>query len=218
MEIYTTEEQQAEAIKDWWKENGKPVILGAAIGLIGMFGWRYFNEYRQHQMELGAVAYDAVLKDLTANKEKAFEQVEAFIQDHKSDSYGDLASLQLAAAAVKAGKLDLAVTQLQRVAEQGSSDVAKPLANLRLARVLLEQGKAEEALKRLDNIKPESYKAMVSEIRGDIYLTQGDKVKALAAYQAAADASQQVGPELRIKLDDLAIPKMPVNTEEKPHA
>ena len=37
MELYDTEEQQVEAIKDWWKENGKAVIFGAVIGLGGLF-------------------------------------------------------------------------------------------------------------------------------------------------------------------------------------
>jgi len=47
MEIYNNDEQQAEAIKNWIKENGRAVLLGAAIGLVGMFGWRYYNEYHQ---------------------------------------------------------------------------------------------------------------------------------------------------------------------------
>ena len=46
MEIYNNDEQQAEAIKEWWKENGKAILVGATLGLVGMFGWRYFNEYR----------------------------------------------------------------------------------------------------------------------------------------------------------------------------
>ncbi|PAR85254.1 YfgM family protein, partial [Vibrio cholerae] len=44
MELYDTEEQQVEAIKDWWKENGKAVIFGAVIGLGGLFGWRYYQD------------------------------------------------------------------------------------------------------------------------------------------------------------------------------
>ncbi|MGU3844696.1 YfgM family protein, partial [Vibrio diabolicus] len=44
MELYDTEEQQVEAIKDWWKENGKAVIIGAVVGLGGLFGWRYYQD------------------------------------------------------------------------------------------------------------------------------------------------------------------------------
>jgi predicted negative regulator of RcsB-dependent stress response len=218
VEIYNNDEQQAEAIKEWWKENGKAILVGTALGLVGMFGWRYFNEYRQGQMEQGAVAYDAIVKQLGADKEKAFAEAETFVSNHSGDSYGDLAALQLAAAAVKAGKLDLAVAQLQQVADHGNSDTVKPLAAVRLARVLGEQGKFDEAVKRLDSIKQPAYQAIVAEVRGDLFSKQGDSAKALAAYQQAATASDgKVGPELQMKLDDLALPKSPV-TEEKPNA
>lgn len=218
MEIYNNDEQQAEAIKEWWKENGKAILVGTALGLVGMFGWRYFNEYRQGQMEQGAIAYEAIIKQLDADHDKAFAPVAAFVKEHSGDSYGDLAALQLAAAAVKAGKLDLAVEQLQQVADKGNSDAVKPVAAIRLARVLIEQGKFEEAGKRLDGLKQESYLAIVAEVRGDLFSKQGDKSKALAAYQQAATASgDKVGPELQMKLDELAVPKSVV-TEEKPNA
>lgn len=218
MEIYNSDEQQAEAIKEWWKENGKAILIGAALGLVGMFGWRYFNEYRQQQMEAGAIAYDAMVKQLATENEKAFAAAQAFVKDHSGDSYGDLAALQLAAAAVKAGKLDLAVEQLQQVADQGNSDTVKPLAAIRLARVLIEQGKFDDAAKRLDGIKLPAYEAITAEVRGDLFSKQGDHAKALAAYQQAAKINgDKVGPELQMKLDELAVPKSPV-TEEKPNA
>ena len=44
MELYDSEEQQVEAIKDWWKENGKAVVLGVVVGLGGLFGWRYYQD------------------------------------------------------------------------------------------------------------------------------------------------------------------------------
>ena len=218
MEIYNSDEQQAEAIKAWWKENGKAILVGATLGLVGMFGLRYYNEYRQGQMEQGAIAYQQVIKQLTEGKDKAFPTVATFAKEHAGSSYGDLAALQLAAAAVKAGKLDLAAEQLQQVAEKGNSDAVKPVAVVRLARVLGEQGKFADAQKRLDGVTLAAYKATVAEVRGDLYLKQGDKAKAMAAYQqAAAAGGEKSSPELRIKLDDMAVPKSPV-TEEKTNA
>ena len=217
MEIYNNDDQQAEAIKNWIKENGKAVLFGATIGLVGMFGWRYYNEYRQSQMEQASVAYEVVVKQLASDKEKAFPAVAEYVAQHVGNSYGDLAALQLAAAAVKAGKLDLAVEQLQRVADKGH-DAVKPVAAIRLARVLGEQGKFADAQKRLDGVSQKAYKASVAEVRGDLFIQQGDKSKALAAYQQAATASgDKVGPELQMKLDELAVPKSVV-TEEKPNA
>jgi len=217
MEIYNNDEQQAEAIKNWIKENGRAVLLGAAIGLVGMFGWRYYNEYHQGKMEAASAAYDLVIKELDQNKDKAFPAVSEFVSNYSGSAQGDLAALQLASAAVKAGKLDVAVTQLQTVADKGNAAV-KPIAAIRLARVLGEQGKFADAQKRLDSVTQKAYKAVVAEVRGDLYLQQNDKSKALAAYQQAATASgDKVGPELQMKLDELAVPKSVV-TEEKPNA
>ena len=207
MEIYNTEEQQAEAIKAWWQENGKAVILGAVLGLGGMFGWRAWNEHQTSQMEAGAQAYEAVIHQLDADKEKAFPAVADFIKQRAGSSYADLAAMQLAAAAVKAGKLDLAAEQLAVVAKSGSTDAVRPLAAVRLARVLAEQGKSDDALKQLDGVKDAAYKSTVAEVRGDVLLRKGDKAKALEAYQQAqAAAGDKAGPELQMKLDELTPP------------
>ena len=214
MEIYNNDEQQAEAIKNWIKENGRAVLLGAAIGLVGMFGWRYYNEYHQGKMEAASAAYDLVIKEQDQNKDKAFPVVSEFVSNYSGSAQGDLAALQLASAAVKAGKLDVAVTQLQTVADKGNAAV-KPIAAIRLARVLGEQGKFADAQKRLDSVTQKAYKAVVAEVRGDLYLQQGDKNKALAAYQdAVAAGGEQSSSELRSKLDDLGAITAPVAKEK----
>lgn len=190
------------------------MLLGAAIGLVGMFGWRYYNEYHQGKMEAASAAYDLVIKDLDQNKDKAFPAVSEFVSNYSGSAQGDLAALQLASAAVKAGKLDVAVTQLQTVADKGNAAV-KPIAAIRLARVLGEQGKFADAQKRLDSVTQKAYKAVVAEVRGDLYLQQGDKNKALAAYQdAVAAGGEQSSSELRSKLDDLGAITAPVAKEK----
>ena len=80
--------------------------------------------------------------------------------------------MQLAAAAVKAGKLDLAAEQLTQVAASGDDSI-KPIAALRLARVLNDQGKADEALAQLGKINNDAFKAQVAEVRGDILQKAG---------------------------------------------
>jgi predicted negative regulator of RcsB-dependent stress response len=44
IEGYETEEQQVDAIKKWWHENGTMLIVGAVVGLAGLWGWRYYGE------------------------------------------------------------------------------------------------------------------------------------------------------------------------------
>lgn len=79
------------------------------------------------------------------------------------------------------------------------------IATTRLARIQLAQKDYDAALATLDTQLPESYKANVAELKGDIYLAQGDKAQARASYQAAADnGGLESNPLLQVKLDDLA--------------
>ncbi|HDX8369322.1 TPA: tetratricopeptide repeat protein [Aeromonas dhakensis] len=216
MEVYTTEEQQVEVIKNWWKENGTSVIAGTVIGLVGLFGWRYYNEHQQTTQEAASQAYNEMSAQLAKGDAAGFEQAQSFISAHKGDSYAELAALQLATAAVKADKLDLAVEQLTQVATSGDESI-RPIAALRLARVLNDQGKADEALAQLGKINNDAFKAQVAEVRGDILQKQGKSEEARDAYQAAADAGGlQSSAELKLKMDDLALPA--VTTGEAPDA
>lgn len=216
MEVYTTEEQQVEVIKNWWKENGTSVIAGTVIGLVGLFGWRYYNEHQQTTQEAASQAYNEMSAQLAKGDAAGFEQAQSFISTHKGDSYAELAALQLAAAAVKADKLDLAAEQLTQVATSGDESI-RPIAALRLARVLNDQGKADEALAQLGKINNDAFKAQVAEVRGDILQKQGKSEEARDAYQAAADAGGlQSSAELKLKMDDLALPA--VTTGEAPDA
>ena len=216
MEVYTTEEQQVEVIKSWWKENGTSVLAGTVIGLVGLFGWRYYNELQQTNQEAASQAYNAMTAQLAKGDDAALEQAKSFISAHQGDAYAELAALQLAAAAVKAGKLDLAAEQLTQVAANGDESI-KPIAALRLARVLSDQGKADEALAQLGKINNDAFKAQVAEVRGDILQKQGKAEEARDAYQAAADAGGlQSSAELKLKMDDLALPA--VTAGEAPDA
>ena len=206
MEVYTTEEQQVEVIKSWWKENGTSVLAGTVIGLVGLFGWRYYNEHQLTSQEAASQAYNEMTAQLAKGDDAALEQAKSFITAHKGDAYAELAALQLAAAAVKANKLDLAVEQLTLVATGGDESL-KPIAALRLARVLNDQGKADEALAQLTKINNDAFKAQIAEARGDVLLKQGKPEEARDAYQAAADAGGlQASAELKLKMDDLALP------------
>jgi len=213
VDVYNSEEQQVEAIKSWWQENGKSIIAGVVIGFVGLFGWRFYNNHVKEQSEIAAAEYQQVMQQLAAQHEKSFELVTKFIANHGSDTYGDLASLQLSAEAVKANKLDLAAEQLRRVAEHSSDEEFKPVAGVRLARVLLAMKKPAEALKTLDAVTAEQYKAVVAEVRGDALLASAQPAKAREAYTIALQASKNgVNPVLQMKLDDLAVSSDNIDT------
>jgi len=203
VELYDTEEQQVEAIKDWWKENGKAVIFGAVIGLGGLFGWRFYQDSVTSAQEAASASYTKAIQTLATKGVDGEADVQSFIDSNNKSEYAVLAAMQLAKAQVQAGNLDEALAQLEWAKNATGDAALKPVITYRVARLQAEQGNFDAALSELANIKEQSWTGRVSELRGDISLRKGDKSAAYAAYteaQQAEDASQT----LQMKLDDLA--------------
>ncbi|MEL6114288.1 tetratricopeptide repeat protein [Photobacterium sp. SP02] len=202
MDVNTTEEQQIESIKAWMKENGKAVVLGAVLGLGGLYGWRYYQGEVQAAKEQASEAYTQTVQALDSGSDEAISQAQTFINDNPSSQYAVLAALQLAKVQVDKGELDAAAEQLNWAISHTEDVALLPVAHTRLARILAAQQSYDNALAELDKVKAESWQGKVAELRGDILLQKGDKSGARDAYISA----QQLGasPALQIKLDDLA--------------
>ncbi|CAI2316489.1 YfgM family protein [Vibrio parahaemolyticus] len=203
MELYDTEEQQVEAIKDWWKENGKAVIIGAVVGLGGLFGWRYYQDTVIQASETASQSYTTAMNTLQEKGVDAQSDVQAFIESNEVKEYSVLAALQLAKAQVEAKDFAAALEQL-KWAQSNTKDAAlSPLISYRIARIETEMGNFDAANTELGKVTDTAWAGRIAELRGDIALRQGDTDAAYAAYteaQQAADAS----PTLQMKLDDLA--------------
>ncbi len=206
MDIYSTEEQQLETLKRWWQEYGKSIILGAVIGLGGLFGWRYYQSHQVETRAAGAEAFAQISEQLATEGQAAFEQASAFVEQNQGNNYGELAALLLAAEAVKVNDLALARQQLE-LALAGTEDPAlSDTIRLRLARVLLAQNEPTEAQSYLDNVTADAFGALRSEVQGDLFMAQGQRDAAGDAYRAARDAGGLTdNPGLQLKLDNLAV-------------
>ncbi|MCW8347542.1 tetratricopeptide repeat protein [Vibrio sp. ZSDZ65] len=203
MELYDSEEQQVEAIKDWWQENGKAVVLGVVVGLGGLFGWRFYQDSAIQAQEAASEQYTSVVEAIAAQGVEAGAEVQSFIDTSKATEYSVLAALQLAKAQVEAGELDQALTQLQWAQANTKDAAVSPLVTYRIARIMAEQENIDGARAELDKITDEAWAGRVAELRGDIAIKAGERDVAYSAYteaQQAQDASQA----LQIKLDDLA--------------
>ncbi len=203
MELYDSEEQQVEAIKDWWQENGKAVILGAVIGLGGLFGWRYYQDSVVEGQEAASVAYNSAVQTLQTQGVAAADQVQSFIDSNSDREYAVLAAMQLAQAQVAEANYAEALKQLEWAKANTKDTALAPVLAIRAVRVKAETGDIDGALADLDATKAEGWEGRIAELKGDLLLRSGDSEAAYTAYteaQQAADASQT----LQLKLDDLA--------------
>lgn len=208
MEVYTSEQEQVEAIKKWWDENGRMLIIGVVVALAAVFGWRTWQDNREEKMAQASNHYQMLLEHVNAGEGREVTEVgRRIIGEYQDTAYAVLASLAMAQQAADQGDLDGASAHLRWAMDNSALAEIKDLARSRLARLLIAQGKPDEALKLLAGLDKGSFSAVYQEIRGDAYLAQGKRAEAHQAYSAAladfADtpAKQQL---LRMKLDDLA--------------
>ncbi len=218
MADYETEEQQVEALKQWWAENGRAVLMGIGLGLALIFGWRSWQGHQNTVAETASSAYTSVMESLE-NKDEGetfLGKVDSLKSEHGGTAYAAMASLAEARFHVEKEDLPKAEDALRWALDSGSFEEIKSIARLRLARVLAAQDKHDEALTLLDSVTGESYAGMVDEIRGDIYLDKGDAEQALVAYKRARESGARTASaqDLQMKLDDLAQPGDRV-TDEK---
>lgn len=210
MEIYSTEEQQEEAIKKAIKENWLVVVIGAAIGLGAVYGWRYYDASIRAGHEADSAAYEQVIEKVGQGDADVVALANDYIKSNDNQSYSVMLAMVAAKDAVAKNNLDEAAKQLKWAADNSQDDSIKGVSLLRLARVQSEQQKFDEALSTLSAALPEAFLAQVEELKGDIYFKQGDKDKARAAYQIAADNDGLTGNNtLQFKIDNLtqAVPK-----------
>lgn len=216
IEGYETEEQQVDAIKKWWHENGTTLIVSIVIGLAGLWGWRYYNESVLSSQEKASSEFAQTLEQFeTAGDEQGAKQMQSFIDSNKGNNYGTLAALLLAKESVANNDFELAKTQLTTVLKENSYEPLNPVIKLRLARVEAELGEFDAAITLLDKVTESGFVAEAAQAKGNIYLKQGELDKARDAFQAALAASDsRVDPVLQLQLDDLAVAKAEVSAPQ----
>ena len=209
MEVYSTEEQQVEAIKKFWQENGTQILLGAALGLGGWGGWNWYVDDQIAQKEAASAQYEEFISTTVqadASLDSISQELNKFTKAHGESGYNIFVQLIAAQQAASQGNFELAEQSLVSAAKQTKDDSLKSLILVRQARVQTQLEKYDVALATLNTVTNEAYAATAAELKGDVYVAQGNLDKARTEYQAAADKGGLEGNNLlKIKLDDLAV-------------
>ena len=206
---FETEEQQLEAIKTWWKENSNMIIGGIAVGVSAIFGWQYYQTESVVHAEKASVLYEQVVGSLespTAINEQ-MARVNSLQAEYSDTPYAGLAALLLAKQQLADGQFTKAQQQLEWLVTNARQDEVKFLAKIRLARLLSNQQQIDKALDILSETYPDSFKAMVYELKGDVLLLKGDMAQARAAYLLAMSTTSTPGRWLQQKIDDINLPE-----------
>lgn len=213
---YQTEEQQVEAFKKWWDENGTALVVGAILAIGGVLGWQYWQGYNEKvQLEASDMYQKIVSESVGENSEtKPIQGAGKIIAQYPETAYATLISFRLAKESIDKNDLANAEKHLQEALRLADSDNLKHIARTRLARVLNAQEKADEALAVIKGVEYGAYKSTYELIKGNSYSIKGDNSAATAAY-IKAEASKADGspehPNLPYRLQESRQPL----TEEK---
>ena len=123
MEIYSTEEQQAEAIKQFFRDNGVSIALGIVIGLGGLYGWKAYNQSQISNAEAASNAYNTLIES-----EEILGSAESFIENNSDSNYAVLAAFVVAKEAVDNDDYTLAAQKLRFAADSVKNPELKATA------------------------------------------------------------------------------------------
>ncbi len=200
MDEYRTEEEQVEALRRWWDENGKSTVAAVVVALAAGLGWQAFGDYQERQTQQASDMYQSLTRSIGDKRgadvpQQSLELAGQIKRNFASSTYAQFAALHLAAIHVERGELEEAEAELRWVlgkADAGSD--THRITQLRLARVLAARGEVDQALAIIDGAGEGAFGASYAAAKGDILLGEGRRDEAKVAYMQAfalASASPQ---------------------------
>lgn len=210
-ELDMQEQEQVDALKAWWKDNGKWVVGAVVVALLAFAGSQYWKKHQAGQADEAAKLYVEVMKQVSTNDAKRIgDAADALASKYGSSAYAPRAQLLAAQASIQAKDFARAKTQLFWVIEHAKEAALQDAACLKLASVMLDEKKYDDALKQLDAAHPDSFTGLYADLKGDVLSAMGKTTEARAAYQLAldkTDAKSMYRNLIQLKLDGLGAAK-----------
>ena len=209
MDGYSTENEQLEAFKHWWKKNGTLTSVTLVLIIAGLIGTQWWRTQTVAQAEAASADYQQLIEGLSKNDAQMVQQhATRIISQFSSTPYAPLAALALAKTKLEQGDKKAARTHLQWVLDNASQPALKSVARLRLAKIIYSEGEYPVALGLLSAENAGSFASDYEELKGDIALAMKNPSEARAAYTralAALSENTQERTQLQMKLDDLGV-------------
>lgn len=214
VELYD-EHEQSERVRGWLRENGASIVIGVVLALVGIFGWRQWQDYQAERASLADQYSTAIQQEIQAgNLDAADQQWQAMFEGVGEHFSWALAGMQLAAARAEAGNIEAAATIYDRLAADARWPALAPLIDLRMALIDLGRGNAEAALARLAGEPAEGYQGLWLETRGDVLFELGRLAEAEQAYAEAVAQLRGAGRDFRQAETKLAAVRSRVMAQE----
>ncbi|OOF46800.1 hypothetical protein BKK51_01655 [Rodentibacter trehalosifermentans] len=198
------EEQEINQLKEWWKENGKSIIVAFILGIGGVLGWRYWQSHQANQIVEASAGYEALVYTVEQDPATQKAKLTDFVQANSKTSYAVFALFDEAKNAVEKQDFASAEVALQQALAQSQDDILTSLAALRLSAVQFQLGQLDSALSNLNQVKSSSFAARKALLTGDIQLAKGDSQVAKISFEQALQLGSPLEQQAaQMKLNNL---------------
>ena len=209
---YLTEQEQIELLKSWIKQYSVVILTGVLMAIIGITGWRYWQQRQAITLSHASAVYDEMLTKRAQNDTAGTTvQADKLSTHYPRTVYGQMGALMLAREAVIQKNYPDAIKQLSWVLDHTGSKQIRQLTRIRLARVYIADNQIDLALKTLNKVDDKSFNGLIDEVKGDAYLAQKNIDQARESYKQALSElpnAESIRPLLEMKYDNLAtLPK-----------
>ncbi|WPL19304.1 hypothetical protein Thiowin_04421 [Thiorhodovibrio winogradskyi] len=138
-----TDEEKAEAIKKWWKENGLAVVSGVVIGLAAIFGWRAWVGYQEQRGQQASLAFEELMVTVSQVSNMPPAQGGVASESDPAEPGGS------AAGQARDSLLSVATEQQSRLSENHGSTAYEYFGQLALAKARNDQSQSAAAAEAL---------------------------------------------------------------------
>jgi hypothetical protein len=178
------EELRRERLLKLWEQYGTYVVAAGVVILVGIGGYKYFENRRAHAAEAAGARLALAGRETAENKQaEALKSLEAIAADGPK-GYATLARLRLAAALREAGNTKEAISAYEALAKEGGIDpLLADYARLQAAMLRVDSADWTEMENRLNGLAAD----------GNAWRHSARELLALAAQKAGkiADAREE---------------------------
>lgn len=201
--LNSTEEQQFNEAKNWFKQNGTPILLAICLISAAVAGWNFWKNHQLEVAQTTSASYQQVMESYLQDPSKNAPLVERFIQENQG-TYAVFAQLELAKQQVEKGDFAAAQSALAQALTKAEDSTLQNVIRFRLASVAYQLNQFDEALAQLAQLKDSAWDRRKQLLTGDILAAKGDVPAAKSAYeQAKANASADEQRLIELRLNNL---------------
>lgn len=207
-----TEDEQVQALKDWWKKNGTSLLSGVLVIVLGWSGWTYWENNRIAQASNASAIFEVMQMKSSQNQlGDVLRDGLKLMEDQPESPYSSAVALMIAKYHFDKNEMDQAIENYQWVEQNTTDHSLKFIAQTRLVSVLIQADKLADAEKVLASVSVDTLSAGE---QANLDYRMAELAIAQHAFEEAqtrltkvienTSAPANIANLARLKLDDLA--------------